>query len=259
MNKNQLLALVLFAALSLAPARAGSGGEPAPAPAAAPLKVGVTANFPPMIYKEGDKMAGVEADFAKTLGAELGRPVKFVEVDWEDQIQALADGKTDIIMSSMSVTMARQLRVNFATPYALVGQTVVVRRADANKYAMGFPMKPEGVIGVLTATTGDFLVQQEFPRNKRKDYTTPKDAASALVKKRIDLLICDSPTAWWIAGMNEIEGLTVVPVYLSREQLAWGVRKSDADLLKSVNEAIEKMQKDGRATAIIKRWIPLYQ
>jgi ABC-type amino acid transport substrate-binding protein len=29
--------------------------------------------------------------------------------------------------------------------------------------------------------------------------------------------------------------------------------------LKSVNEAIEKMQKDGRATAIIKRWIPLYQ
>jgi ABC-type amino acid transport substrate-binding protein len=73
------------------------------------------------------------------------------------------------------------------------------------------------------------------------------------------MLICDSPTAWWLAGMNEIQGLVVMPIFLSREPLAWAVRKSDPELLVSVNGALDKFQADGRATAIIKRWIPLYQ
>jgi polar amino acid transport system substrate-binding protein len=239
--------------LSLVSAWGGPPGEPAP------LRVGVTANFPPMIYKDGGKLVGVEVDFAKALGQELGRPVKLVEVDWEDQIPALADGRTDIIMSSMSITLARQLRVAFAKPYLVVGQTILARREDASRFAPGFPIVPKGSIGVLKATTGDFLVQQEFPHTKRKAYDTPEDAAKALAKKKIDLLICDSPTAWWLAGMNEIQGLVVVPIYLSREPLAWAVRKSDPELLVSVNGALDKFQADGRATAIIKRWIPLYQ
>jgi polar amino acid transport system substrate-binding protein len=253
MNKNRHLAFTGFLVLSLVSTWGNPPAEPAP------LRIGVTANFPPMIYKDGGKLAGVEVDFAKALGQELGRPIKLVEVDWEDQIPALADGKTDIIMSGMSITLARQLRVEFSKPYMLVGQTVVVRREDATKFALGFPIEPQGSIGVLKATTGDFLVQQEFPHIKRKAYDSPEDAAKALTKKKIDMLICDSPTAWWLASMNEIQGLVVVPIYLSREPLAWAVRKSDPDLLTSVNGALDKLQADGRATAIIKRWIPLYQ
>jgi polar amino acid transport system substrate-binding protein len=229
------------------------------APDSTPLRVGVTADFPPMIYKDAGKLVGLEADFAKVIGEELGRPIKLVEVRWEDQITALADGKTDIIMSSMSMTRARQLRVSFSKPYLTVGQTVLVRREDANKYLLGFPASPKGTIGVLKSTTGDFLVQQEFPRNERKDYKSPQDAAKALLKKKIDLLVCDTPIAWWLASVNEVEGLVVVPVSLTEEQLAWAVRKSDPELLESVNRALEKLQKDGRAKEIIKRWLPLYK
>ncbi len=253
MKTQHRLVLFLFIVLSLVSALADPPAEPAP------LRVGVTAKFPPMIYKEDSKIVGVEADFAKALGKELGRPIKFVEIDWEDQIPALADGRIDIIMSSMSITQARQLRVAFANPYMLVGQTVLVRRENVNNYALGFPEIPEGTIGVLKATTGDFLVQQEFPRCKRKTYNSPDDAARALVKKKIDMLICDAPIAWWLSGMNETEGLTVVPVYLSREQLAWAVRRSDTELLQSVNAALEKFQKDGRVSAIVKQWIPLFK
>ncbi len=61
------------------------------------------------------------------------------------------------------------------------------------------------------------------------------------------------------AGMNETEGLVSVKVLLTEEQLAWAVRKSDPELLESVNGALEKLQREGRTTAIIKRWIPLYK
>ena len=59
--------------------------------------------------------------------------------------------------------------------------------------------------------------------------------------------------------MNEPEGLTVVPIALSQENLAWAVRKTNPELLASVNNALAKFQANGTATAIIKQWIPLYQ
>jgi ABC-type amino acid transport substrate-binding protein len=212
-----------------------------------------------MIYKENGKITGVEADFAKALGEALGRPVEFVEVDWENQIPALMDGRTDIIMSDMSMTTARELRISFAKPYLLVGQIALVRREDANRYAIGFPATPPGTVGVIKATTGDFLVQQEFPTTKRKQYKSGEEAATALKKGRIDLFISDAPTIWWLAGVHEVDGLVAVPIQLTQEKLAWGVRRSDADLLNSVNAALTSMQASGRANQIIKQWIPLFR
>ena len=224
----------------------------------APLRVGVTPQIPPMIYKEAGKIVGIEADFAQALGEELHRPITLVEVKWEDQIPALIEGRTDIIMSSMSITHARQLRVAFTRPYLSMGQMALVRREDLRRYTLGFPLRPEGTIGVWKATTGDFLVQQEFSQSKRKEFNSAQDAARALLKKKIDLFVCDASVVWWLAGMHENEGLVTVPILLTQEQLAWGIRRGESQLLDSINAALEKFQKDGRADKILKRWIPQY-
>jgi len=185
----------LLVALLITPGVAPVQNKPVVDPV--PLKVGITPNFPPMIYTEGGKITAVEADFAQALGEALGQPVQFVEIKWEDQIPALVDGRTDIIMSGMSITRARELRIAFAKPCLTIGQMALVRREDAYRYTLGFPARSPGVVGVLKATTGDFLVQQEFPLSERKAYKSGEQAAKALMKKRIDLFICDAPTVWW--------------------------------------------------------------
>lgn len=246
-----LVAFVVVLALSLGPT-----GNAADSPA---LRVGVSPVTAPMVYKEGGKVVGIEADFAAALGQALGRSVTFVEVAWENQIEALVEGRTDIIMSCMSMTRARQLRVAFTKPYMAIGQMPLIRRADASQYVLGFPSRPKGVAGVWKATTGDYMMQQEFPGTKRKEFKNPEAAVKALLKKQIDLFICDSPIVWWQAGLNEAEGLYALPVLLSDELLAWAVRKSDTALLDSVNSTLDTLQKSGQATAIIKRHIPLYK
>src|SRR6478672_9863481 len=97
---------------------------------AAVLRVGVSPIFPPMVFKQGKELAGVEVDLARELGQELGREVKFIELPWDDQSEALNAGKIDIIMSSMSITQARKWVVDFARPYLIVGQMTLVRRED---------------------------------------------------------------------------------------------------------------------------------
>jgi len=228
----------------------------APESAGPPLRVGVTPNTPPMVFKEDGRLAGVEIDFAQDLGKELGRPLQFVELKWEDQIDALLNNKTDIIMSSMSITRPRQYRIAFSAPYLRVGQMALVRASDLNRYALGFPQPLPGVVGVLKATTGDFLAQQEFSHSKRKEFTSGEEAATALAKKRIDLFIADSSLIWWLAAANESRGLAAVPTPLTEEDLAWGMRRSDAELRKSVNAFLQKLKENGRGTEIIKRWLP---
>jgi len=223
------------------------------------LRVGITPNLPPLAFKQNGKIVGIEADFAQQLGKELGREVKFIELDWEKQIPALLDGKTDIVMSGMTVTKTRQFRVNFCRPYLRSGQMALVRREDLNTYALGFPMSPSGVIGVEKATTGDFFVQQEFPTCKRKTFGSGDLAAKALKKKQIGLFISDATTIWWLASENEADGLAAVPIQLTDELLAWAVNKSDPELLSAANKALGKWQQDGTANQLIKRWLPNFQ
>ena len=53
-----------------------------------PILVGVTPNYPPIIFKMSGEITGLETDFARRLSEELKRPIKFVEISWEEQIPA---------------------------------------------------------------------------------------------------------------------------------------------------------------------------
>ena len=57
-----------------------------PEPDPSILRVGVTPDAQPVIYKQGGQILGIEADFARKLGAALGRQVIFVEVPWDKQL-----------------------------------------------------------------------------------------------------------------------------------------------------------------------------
>jgi len=223
------------------------------------LRVGVAPVSPPMVFKQGNKVVGLEADFAQALGKDLKRGVKFVELPWEDLIDALVNEKIDIIMSSMSVTRARQFRIAFSEPYLRIGQMALVRAKEQQRYVLLTDSLRGRAIGVRKGTTGDLLVQQEFPRAKRKFYASDDEGATALMKGKIDLFIDDSTMIWYLAGQYEDKGLVVAPLLFSNELLGWGMRRSDTQLQKSVNAFLKKGQADGELKRILYRWIPNFQ
>ncbi len=219
-----------------------------------PLRVGVSPVLPPMVFKQQGQLVGIEVDLARALGKRLGRAVTFVELPWEDQIEALQQGRTDIIMSALSITPARAFVIDFSVPYLNVGQAILVRREDEGKYLLGMPSQLPGDVGVLKATTGEFLVQRDFPKARRRTYKSEADAAQALKKKRIDLFITDSPLVWYLAGVHAAEGLSAIPFLLSQEQLAWGLRKGDDSLRDAANGFIQEAMQDGTVAGILRRW-----
>jgi polar amino acid transport system substrate-binding protein len=255
--KHFLLGNILLAAGFLGAALSGVSVAAEPG-AATPqiLKVGVAPQSPPMIFKEGKNLAGVEADCAQALGKALGRQIQFVELPWEELINALVEGKIDIIMSSMSVTRARESRVAFCDPYLRIGQMALVRAEDRYRFALLEAGLAKRTIGLKKGTTADLLVQQEFPRAQRKYYKSADDGAKALSKKQIDLFITDSTMVSYLEGMYETKSLVKAPMVFSDEVLGWAVRRSDDSLRETVNAYLKKIRENGELTKLLKRWIP---
>ena len=224
------------------------------------LRVGVTPNMPPMIYEKGGEYLGLEADFARQFAASLGKTVQFVAVPWNDQIDALLAGRTDIIMSSLSVTPARAMRIGFCEPYMRSGQTALVRRKDMNNIQFELYARKYRV-GAQRGTTGEYFVQSQLPRSDLKLYGNPREGAEAVLGgvlgPEIDFFIDDAPLNWWLASEYEDKGLTVLPTLLTEEYLAWGVRRNDLELRDAANRFLAGIKADGQLQAAIKHWLPL--
>ncbi len=221
------------------------------------LRVGVCANMPPIIFKQDRRIVGLEADLANALAATTGKSLCFVEFKWDELIPALLGKKIDIIMSGMSITKTREIRITFSKPYLTVGQMALVRGEDRGKYGNAYSIQfSDAKVATEKSTTGDFLVQQQFTKADRKPFDSPEKAVQALAKGKVDIFIHDAPVVWWLASEYESSGLVPVPAFLTQEQLGWGIPYEDTELLEAVNNFLALREADGSLKRIMQRWIP---
>jgi polar amino acid transport system substrate-binding protein len=221
------------------------------------LRVGVSPDSQPMVFKQNGQIMGIEADFAQKLGKELNRKVVFVDLPWDKQIDYLEQNKTDIIMSNMSITAARGMRINFTSPYLQSGLSALFRRDN---------FEPSGLIastirnqtkriGYVENRTGGFFCMERFTRADLKPFKTVEAGIAALNENRIDMFVHDAPVIWWASAVNEKQ-LVAFPELLNVEPLAWGIGKHNMALLDEVNALLATWEKDGTAKKIIQNWIP---
>jgi len=170
---------------------ASQSGQVQTKPAAAPpdngkvLRVGVSTNSPPLVFKQGNEIVGAEIDMARELASSMQKSPHFVELKWTEQIPALLDGRIDIIMSGMSITEKRKMRIAFSKPYFRTGQMALIRNTDKLRYTGGYyailTQSITSVVGVVKGTTGEFFVQHNFGRAKKiMAFATSKEAVAAL-------------------------------------------------------------------------------
>lgn len=248
----------LLAAVIGAGCTAGQApGRPAPvAPAPSPaLRIGMTPNYPPLVFKREGTVVGVEADFAARLGQFLQRKIELVELSWPLLIPALQQGRIDIIMSGMSVTPEREQTVLFAEPYLRTGQMAIIRAKDVA--VLGQPSalyRGRRKVGYAAGTTGARFVQDNLRQATGIAFPSADAGLRALRAGEIDVFIHDAPTAWRVA---EDRGGALLGLYtpLTVEHLAWAVRKFDTPLRQQLNAALSTWRQDGSLQAILDRWI----
>ena len=253
--------LLIIMAVVVGCASGNKAAQVAPAPDESILRIGVSTNYPPLIYKQGEDVIGVEADLARELAAHLGKKPVFVEVAWSDQIDKLVAGETDIIMAGMSVTEARMYKINFSKAYFKTGQMALIGNKPQFQYLNNLPALRAQVVamrvGVVKGTTGEIFVAEYLNMaNAIVRLETSAEAVQQLKDHEIDMLVYDGVAVLMLEKTHQADGFKKIPLFLTDEYLAWGVNKNDPELLKSANDFLDETKRNGKLKEILSRWIP---
>jgi ABC-type amino acid transport substrate-binding protein len=253
------LALVLFGGCYVNPVSLPPP-MPAPEPAGTLLnrefRIGIAPIYLPLAYKFRGQLVGLEVDFAEQLGKDLDKQITFVETPWSELIPALVAGRIDIIMSGMSITEERARLVSFTEPYMQIGQMALVRARDEGSFSnLDNFLNTTSRVGFVANTTGEQASKELFPKAKLMPQPTVDDGVAVLRQGGIDIFIHDAPTVWRLGGNPSETGLVGLYWPLTKEPLAWAVRKSDVPLNFALSRQIREWELSGRLKQLTSRWI----
>ncbi len=250
-----LLAAVCLLGMTIAPGAIAQGN---PNPDATALRVGLSTRYPPIAFQKDGELAGLEVDLARGVSTEIGKPITFEVMEFDELIPALEAGKIDVIMSGMSVTQKRSQRVAFVEPYMRVGQMALIRAGDFSRFVdKGALNVSDAKVGFVQGTTGARYVAAALPSASKVAVGTSEEGVKALRTKSVDVFIHDAPTVWRVSLDPKETELLALYEPLTEEYLAWAVRKDDTNL-KGALDAVVKRWKDNRnMDSTVNRWIPI--
>lgn len=209
------------------------------------LKVGMELAYPPfeMSDKDGNP-SGVSVDFAKGLGAYLGREVIIENIAWDGLIPSLKTGKIDVIISSMTVTEERKKSIDFSIPYAQSSLAILANKESGVKSIEELNQKGK-IIAVKKGSTGHIFAKDNL--SNADILVFDKEAACVLevVQGKADGFIYDQLTIYKNWSKNQE---TTVPVLQSfqKDFEYWGVAlKQNSPLKEQVNAYITQAKEDG--------------
>ena len=246
------LALVVAGVLAACGGSAGGGPNPTPAPVAgAPggkLTIGIAFDQPGLGLKTGDAYTGFDVDTAIYIAGALGVTrdnITWKEANSDQRQQLLESGGADLIVSTFSITDQRKQVVDFAGPYFVAHQDLLVRRNDTE---ITGPDRLDGKnLCSVPGTTSAAYVTSHFLGNiKLTEKPRFSDCVTALANSEVDAVTTDDVILAGFAAQPQYQGkLKVVGKGFSDEIYGVGVKKGNSDLVGKVNAALKQYIDDG--------------
>ena len=221
------------------------------------LRVGFESGYVPfeMTDKKGN-FIGFDMDYGRRMAKDMG--VKFVPVNtaWDGIIPALVTNKFDIIMGGMTITQERNLKVNFADPYIVVGQTILLNKKHEGKVKSYKDLNnPQYILTSRMGTTGEQAIKRYISKATYKGFESEAEAGLEVINGKADALVYDLPFCGFLYG-SQGKGKTVfLDEPFTFEPLAWAINKGDPDFLNFLNNFLRQTKGDGFYDRLYQKWI----
>jgi glutamate transport system substrate-binding protein len=234
----------------------GSGNErpnpnPTPVPGATPggkLTIGISFDQPGIGLKNGDTITGFDADTATYIAKALGVPpenITWKEAKGDERQRLLATGGADLIVSTFTITEQRKQQVDFAGPYFVAHQDLLVRRNEEDITG------PETLTGKtlcsVPGTTSTDTIRTRYGNTVTlKEASRYSDCVTALAAGDVDAVTTDDVILAGYAAEPQYQGkLKVLGKGFSDERYGVGVRKGDTAMVQKVDAALQQYISDG--------------
>jgi len=214
--------------------------------------------YPP--YFEDDDPTngkGFESAVAYAIADELGLGEK---VEWTvvpfNSSYAPGPKKFDFDINQISITDKRAQRVDFSIPYYTAPQAVVALKSSGAASATSLADLADAKLGVQVGTTSlDAVAESIKPSSEPQVFNDSNDTVRALKTKRVDAIVVDLPTAFYLTAA-EVPEAKIVGQFDAPGGDDWGVvLAKDSELTPCVNKALEALKNSGELERITDKWM----
>jgi len=209
------------------------------------LVVAMELAYPPFETKDNaGEPTGISVDFAKALGAYLGRETEIVDTAWDGLIPSLQTGKADLVISSMTITEKRMEEVDFSDPYAN-SLLAILANKDSGIASIDDLNKAGKKVAVKTGSTGFFYAQDNLQNAEIIALVDESACVTEVSQGKADGFLYDQLT---IYRNNQKNPDTTSAIYIPFQNVEyWGaaMKKGNTELLNGVNEFIAKYTAEG--------------
>ncbi|MFI6288559.1 glutamate ABC transporter substrate-binding protein [Streptomyces sp. NPDC051018] len=219
----------------------GSGGDK--------IVIGIKFDQPGVGLKTKDgKYTGFDVDVATYVAKELGYDAK--DIEWKQTPSAqretmLANGDVEFITASYSITDKRKEKVDFAGPYFLAHQDLLIRN-DETGITKAEDLNSKKLCSVTGSTSAQNVKDELAPKADLQTLGGYSECLTGLENKSVDALTTDDAILAGYASQPEHQGkFKLAGLKLSDENYGIGVKKGNSDLKGKINKALEKMKSDG--------------
>lgn len=211
------------------------------------IKIGIKYDQPGLGQKEPDgTFSGFDVDVATYVAKELGYEpdqIEWVETKSADRENALARGDVKFIAATYSITDERKEKVDFAGPYLLAHQDLLVK-SDSD-ISEATDLNDKNLCSVVGSTSAQNVKNDFAPKANLKQNGGYSECIAALQSGAVDALTTDDSILAGYAAQEQYKGqFKLAGLKLSNENYGIGVKKGDTETVNKINAALEKMVKD---------------
>lgn len=217
------------------------------------ITIGTKIDQPGTGIQEDGEYRGMDVDTARAIAAHLGygeSDITWLESPTPQREELLVNGQVDFIVATYSITDARKERVQFAGPYFVSGQDLLIRVDDDSITG------PDDLTGkALCSVQGSTPAQRiadDYEGVELINYDTYSLCMEALQSNVVDALTTDDVILAGYAAQEAWAGqFRVVGNVFSEELYGIGLNKDDLDTCNAINGVIDELWSDGTMEAII--------
>lgn len=241
-------AAVLAAALPLTiTACGGGGGGGGGGEKSNSIVIGTKFDQPGLGLRNPDgSMSGFDVDVAKFVAKELGYTED--QIEWKESPSAqrenlIANDQVSYIVATYSITDKRKEKIDFAGPYLITGQSLLVR-ADNSDITGAESLQNNKKLCSVSGSTPAQNIKDKYPGVQLQQYDTYSACVEALKNGAIDAVTTDEVILAGYAAQSP-GTFKVVGKPFSEEKYGIGLKKGDTEMRTKINDALAKMEKDG--------------
>jgi len=214
------------------------------------IRIGIAGSVPPFNYEDAHgQLIGSDPDVAGLLAQDLGVKLEVIRVPNSKRISALRKHRTDLIISSLSITPEREREIAFSVPYARIALVI----AAPKPYKLASILDLSGkTVGVLANSANLTHLHRNAIHTKLLEYPENDKLRAAYLAGEFEIISAPATIVAQINSQNPKHPL-INQFSLMEFDVAVGMPSGEKNLRNWVNHWVSENLRNGRLNKIYQK------